>query len=153
MRTRRSVTGWLTVAMILGQLAIIWIKDLREHGASHAFLGYAPNLVAAATLPGLFVVLLLRRGFDADAPYAWSQLWREDAVLFKALLIVMAGLLAWEFAQVYRPNRTFDPQDIWATLAGGALWLATAFAGRALTAASHRRLVATNSILAESASP
>jgi hypothetical protein len=154
MATRRSTTGWMIVAMVLGQLAIIWIKDLREHGASHEFLGYAPNLVAAATLPNMFVALLLKRGFDASAPYAWSQLWREDAVILKSLLITVGGLLAWEFMQVYRPNRTFDTQDVWATLAGAASWLAGALACRALTVPSHRRLLAANPpSVAESASP
>jgi hypothetical protein len=132
----------MTVVMILGQLAIIRIKDLREHGATDDFLGYAPNLVAAATLPGLFVLLLLKRGVDAGSAYSWSSLWRETSVHVWALLITTGSLLAWEFVQVYRPNRTFDLQDVWATLVGAAVWIALVAAGRALTAGSHRRLVA-----------
>ena len=154
MSTRRSVTGWLTVVMILGQLAIIWIKDLREHGAAHDLLGYAPNLVAAATLPGLFVMLLLKREGDASASYSWAQLWRETAAHRNALLITTGFLLAWEFVQVYRPNRTFDLQDIWATLAGTVLWIVGVAAGRALTTGSHRRFVAASpETTAENTSP
>ena len=145
MRTRRSVGGWMTVVMILGQLAIIWIKDLREHGGAfvraHEFFGYAPNLVAAATLPSLFLAFFIKRGFDASEPYGWSQLCHEDTAIFKSLLVTVGCLLGWEFVQVYRPNRTFDVQDLWATLAGGASWLAVVMAGRALTAGSQRRLL------------
>ncbi|MBF6023562.1 hypothetical protein [Lysobacter niastensis] len=142
MATRRSIAGWMTVAMVMGQLAIIWIKDLREHGATEPFLGYAPNLVAAATLPGLWVSLRLKRGFDADLPHGWSQLWRDTVRHVLAVAVTSGCLLAWEFVQVYRPNRTFDLQDIWATLAGAALWFAAVAAGRALTAPAHRRFVA-----------
>lgn len=158
MRTRRSVSGWMIVSMILGQLAIIRIKDMREHGSdlvrSYEFFGYAQNLIAAATLPGLFLAFLMKRGFDADQPYGWSQLWREDAAIFKSLLITVGFLLGWEFVQVYRPNRTFDVQDLWAILAGGVLWLAVVVTGRSLTTSSHRHLLSSvNPSATENASP
>ena len=155
MSTRRSVGGWMTVVMVLGQLAIIRIKDLREQGATDDFLGYAPNLVAAATLPGLFVLLLLKRGVDPGSAYSWSSLWRETSVHAWSLLISTGALLAWEFVQVYRPNRTFDVQDIWATLVGAAVWIAFVATGRALTTGSHRRLVAASLVesTAENTSP
>ncbi|KGM55519.1 hypothetical protein N800_14530 [Lysobacter daejeonensis GH1-9] len=129
----------MTVLMTLGQLAIIWIKGLRENGATEAFLGYAPNLVAAATLPGLFVALQLQRGFGGTAVFGWTQLWRLTRTHAVALLISTGGLLAWEFAQVYRPNRTFDMQDVLATVAGAALWGAMVCVGRLATADTHRR--------------
>jgi hypothetical protein len=139
MHSRRTVSGWLVVLMIAGQLAILWIKEQREQGSAlvraHEFFGYAPNLVAALTLPCLFLGLSLksRRG-RMDEPYGWVRLWREDAAILKSLLGTVAGLLAWEFVQIHRPNRTFDWQDMWATLAGGGLFFAIVLAGRGLSA-------------------
>ena len=49
--------------------------------------------------------------------------------------LIARGPLAWEFVQVFRPNRTFDWQDVWATLAGGLLFLAIPLVGRGLSAA------------------
>lgn len=152
----RNVAGWMLVAMVLGQLAILRVKDLREQGGAFVraweFFGYAPNLIAAATLPGLFAGLLLkRRGHDADAAYGWSQAWRESRIHGIALLAALGFLLAWECVQVYRPNRTFDLQDAWATLAGGAPWLGLVLAGRALTPL-HRPAIATEA-LPENPSP
>jgi hypothetical protein len=133
---RRSVAGWLYVAMIAGQLAILEIKELREQGSAlvrdHAFFGYAPNLLAALTLPCLFLALSLKPG-NPDEPYRWARLWRENAALLRALLLTVGGLLAWEFIQPYRPNRTFDWQDVWATLAGGLLFLLVVLAARRAT--------------------
>jgi len=129
----RSVSGWLIVAMIAGQLAILE----REQGSAlvhgHAFFDYAPNLLAALTLPCFFLAMSLK-GRGADAPYRWPWLWRENVAIIKALLLTLGGLLAWEFIQVYRPNRTFDWQDVRATLAGGLLFLVVVLVTRIATA-------------------
>ena len=141
MVTRRTVSGCLFVVMILGQLAIVEIKDLRETGSTladrYGVFGYAPNLIAALTLPCLFLGLALKsRRRDLDAPYGWGCLWREQRAILLSGLTTTTGLLAWEFIQVYRPNRTFDWQDVWATLAGALLFFATIMTGRGLTSVS-----------------
>lgn len=137
MASRRSVAGWLTVVFILGQLAILGIKELREQGSSlaqqYALFGYAPNLVAAATLPWLVVALALKRSGPLESPYAWRELWHERRALCAGLLLSSGGLLAWEFIQRSRPNRTFDWQDIWATLASTGLCLAVVVIARWFT--------------------
>ncbi|WP_269790547.1 hypothetical protein [Stenotrophomonas sp. Iso1] len=137
MASRRSVAGWLTVVFILGQLAILGIKELREQGSplaqQYAFFGYAPNLVAAATLPWLVLAVALKRGGPLDGPYAWRDLWHEGRALCAGLLLSTGGLLAWEFIQRSRPNRTFDWQDIWATMGGTGLCMAVIVSARLFT--------------------
>ncbi|MFC5577621.1 VanZ family protein [Lysobacter niabensis] len=133
----RSVSGWLIVAMIAGQLAILEVKQLREEGSAlvhgHAFFDYAPNLLAALTLPCFFLAMSLK-GRSAGEPYRWPWLWRENVAILRALLLTLGGLLGWEFIQVYRPNRTFDWQDVWATLVGGLLFLLVVLVARIATA-------------------
>src|SRR5688572_1296526 len=129
MVTRRTVSGCLVVVMILGQLAILQVKELREQGSAlvrqHDAFGYAPNLIAALTLPCLILALVVKsRHHLRDEAYGWSRLWRESRATAASCLLAVAGLLAWEFLQVFRPNRTFDWQDVWATVAGGLLFLA-----------------------------
>ncbi|GAB3742882.1 hypothetical protein GCM10028795_00080 [Lysobacter olei] len=153
MTTRGSVAGWMSMLMVLGQLGVSGIKYLRESGDASAFLGYAPNLVAAATIPGLIVAVQLLRGAGSAAPYAWSQLWRETRTHALALLFSAGGLLAWEFVQVYRPNRTFDLQDVLATVAGAALWAAIVVVGRLSTEGAHRRADTILTAGTESTSP
>ncbi len=138
MGNRRSVAGWLTVAFIVGQLAILVIKELREQGsalvAQHAWFGYAPNLVAAFTLPWLVLALAVKRAGPPEQAYALGELWYASRALGAALLLPTAGLLAWEFIQRSRPNRTFDWQDVWATLAGAGLWLLIVLLARGIGA-------------------
>lgn len=141
MSTRRSVAGWLTVVFIVGQLAILWVKELREQGSplvqQYAFWGYAPNLIAAMSLPGLLLALALKRGGPLEDRYAWPQLWREYRTLGVALLATAGALLAWEFLQPFWANRTFDWQDVWASLLGAGAWLPLIFLARYCTRIPH----------------
>ncbi|MCD9087567.1 hypothetical protein [Stenotrophomonas sp. SY1] len=137
MSSRRSVAGWLTVVFVAGQLGILAIKELREQGSplveQYAVFGYAPNLIAALTLPWLVLALAVKRIGQADDAYAWRCLWHERRAITAALLLPTAGLLAWEFLQPFRPNRTFDWLDVWATLAGAGLWLAIVLLARGIS--------------------
>ena len=140
MVTRRTVSGCLVIVMVLGQLAILQVKELREQGSAlvrqYEAFGYAPNLIAASTLPCVLLALALKsRRFSRDAPYGWARLWREQRAIAISGVAATAALLGWEFVQVFRPNRTFDWQDVWATLAGGLLFIAIPLLGRGLTAA------------------
>ena len=140
MVTRRTVSGCLVIVMILGQLAILQVKELREQGSAlvrqYEAFGYAPNPIAALTLPCLLLAFALKsRRFPRDEPYGWARLWREQRAIAISGLAAMAGLLAWEFVQVFRPNRTFDWQDVYATLAGGVLLFTFSLIGRGLTVA------------------
>ena len=137
MTCRRSVAGWLTVVFIAGQLAILAVKELREQGSSLlqqiGLLGYAPNLIAALTLPALMMAVLVKRNGLPDDSYSWARLWRWQPAIAVALLLTLGALLGWEFLQPWRPNRSFDWQDIWATLAGTGAWLPFLFLARHCT--------------------
>ena len=138
MDNRRRLSSRLMLACVIGLGALQVVVELRGRGSaslrSHEFLGYAPNLLAAFALPffihGL-TVLSNRR--DDDGRYGWAQLWRENASIAASTAIAAGGLLLWEIIQVTRPNRTYDPQDISATLAGALAFLLVVLAGRRLT--------------------
>jgi hypothetical protein len=137
---RRTVSGCLVVAMILGQLAILQAKQLREQGSQwvrqYEAFGYAPNLIAALTVPCLVLAIALKsRRFRPDEPHGWARLRREQRAIAVAVLLAVAALLSREFLQVFRPNFIFDWQDVYATLAGGVLLFTFSLIGRGLTVA------------------
>lgn len=132
-RSRISARLVLVAAagLALVQCAIEVRARLHAGIGAHAFFGCAPNLFSAITLPFLFAGLTISRG---AADYDWSRAWRESRAWAAAVAIAPGGLLGWEFLQPYRPNRTFDWLDVFATLAGALLSVGIVGAGRLLTA-------------------
>ena len=131
---------WLAIAAFAAMEVVFQLRGSPTlHG--HAFLGYAPNLLAAFALPFGFhgLVVLSRR--DDGSHYGWAQLWRENASIAASTAVAAGGLVLWEFIQVTRPNRTYDPQDIAATLAGALAFLLVVLAGRRLTRHAHAGLL------------
>ena len=142
MDTRKRFSSRLMLACVIGLAVLQAVVELRVRGSAavrgHDFLGYAPNLLAAFALPFFFhgmMVLSNRR--DDGGQYSWAQLWRENASIAGSVAIAAGGLVLWEFVQVTRPNRTYDPQDIAATLAGALAFLLVVWAGRMLTRHAH----------------
>ena len=130
---------WLSMA-VLAMIEVV--VRLRTHGSpalrGHEVLGYAPNLLAAFALPFFFHGLMVQSVRRDDAGrYGWAQLWREDASIAASTAIAAGGLLLWEFVQRTRPNRTYDPQDIAATMAGSLAFLLVVIAGRRMTRRAH----------------
>ncbi len=125
---------WLSMAALAPIEVVI---QLRAHGSPALraldVLGYAPNLLAAFALPFFFHALLFLSNRDDGRDYGWAQLWREDASIAASTAIAAGGLVLWEFVQVTRPNRTYDPQDLVATVAGALAFLVVVLAGRMLT--------------------
>jgi glycopeptide antibiotics resistance protein len=113
---------------ITGMLLIIRVKSIRRHpgdlnSISH-FLGYAPNLIAAFSLPFLFLYFFIYYINSKKIKLPKPAVANSNKHLVYAGAIAMAGLLVWEFIQMYRPNRTFDIEDVTATVAGVLLfWL------------------------------
>jgi glycopeptide antibiotics resistance protein len=122
---------------IAGMLLIIRIKSIRRHpgelnGISH-FLGYAPNLIAAFCLPFLFLYFFIYYGNSKKIKTAKPAVVNSNRHLVYAGAIAMAGLLSWEFIQMYRPNRTFDVEDVTATVAGVLLFWLVMFTVKIIT--------------------
>ena len=133
---------WLSMAPLV---AIEVVIQLRAHGAPTLrgldVLGYAPNLLAAFALPFFFhALMVLSHRRDDGRPYGWAQVWREDARIAASTAVAAGGLVLWEFVQITRPNRTYDVQDIVATVAGALAFLLVVLAGRRLT--RHARVAA-----------
>ena len=142
MDTRKRLSSRLMLACVVGLAALQAVVELRVRGSAslrnHDFLGYAPNLLAAFALPFFFhgmMVLSNRRG--DGGPYGWPKLWRENESIAGSVAISTGGLVLWEAIQITRPNRTYDPQDIAATLAGALAFLLVVWAGRMLTHHVH----------------
>jgi glycopeptide antibiotics resistance protein len=122
---------------IAGMLLIIRIKSIRRHpeelnSISH-FLGYAPNLIAALTLPFLFLYFFIYYGNRKKIIPVNPAAVNSNRHLVYAGAIAMAGLLVWEFLQMYRPNRTFDVEDVIATVAGVFLFWIVMFTVKVIT--------------------
>ena len=142
MDNRKRLSSRLMLACVIGLAALQVVVELRVRGSaslrSNAFLGYAPNLFAAFALPFLFHGLTVLSGRrDDDDHYGWAQLWRENASISASTAIAAGGLVLWEFVQVTQPHRTYDPQDLVATLAGALAFLLVVLAGRSLTRRAH----------------
>jgi glycopeptide antibiotics resistance protein len=111
---------------IAGMLLIIRIKSIRKHSGGlinrYHFLDYAPNLIAAFCLPFLFMYFFIYSGNNKKSTQAKPVAVNRNKDMIYAGVIAMVGLLAWEFIQLSRPNRTFDAEDIAATVAGVVLF-------------------------------
>lgn len=88
-------------------------------------LGVAPNLFAV----GLSVFAALTFFFPRRVSIDDRRRMRLRNAAFAALAILgMGGLVGWEFVQESSTLFVFDPSDLFATAAGGALsWAAYAF--------------------------
>ena len=138
MDNRKRLSSRLMLTCVIGLAALEAVVEVRARGSAflrgQEFLGYAPNLLAAFALPCFFhglSVLSVRR--DDGGGYGWTQLWRESASIAGSVAVAAGGLLLWEFVQVTRPNRTYDPQDLAATMAGALAFLLVVGVGRRLT--------------------
>ena len=130
---------WLSMAALA---PIELVVQLRAHGSPVLrgldLLGYAPNLLAGFALPIFFhALMVLSHRRDDGRQYDWRQVWRENASIAASTAVAAGGLLLWEFVQITRPNRTYDPQDIAATVAGALAYLLVVVAGRMLTRGAH----------------
>ena len=130
---------WLSTAALVPIEVVI---RLRAQGSPALrgldVLGYAPNLLAAFALPFFFhALMVLSDRRDDGRHYGWAQLWREDARIAASTAVAAGGLVLWEFVQTTRPHRTYDPQDIAATVAGALAFLLVVVAGRTLTRRAH----------------
>ncbi len=80
--------------------------DFETYAISQWLVGAVPNLLPAAVLPALIFI-------------------RPRSVRFKDYLdvvfAILLGLIAYEFAQLWMPSRTFDVSDIVASILGAAL--------------------------------
>ena len=75
--------------------------------------GSLPNFLAALIL-GLIVLII--------------KLPRTPSARLRPILAIVAGLSAYELAQLWMPNRVFDWADLLATILGGAVcWSLTLF--------------------------
>ncbi len=138
-RTIKYLSGnrILLLLFIAGMLLIIWIKSIRRQHSDltnqYHFLGYAPNLIAAFYLPCLFLYFFTYYSNKKKSTQAEPVAVNNNKNLIYAGGITMAGLLAWEFIQMYRPNRTFDVEDVTATVAGVALFWLVMFTAKKIT--------------------
>jgi len=97
--------------MASGAVYLVAVKLTRGgsiHLASEWLAGVLPNLVCGAVIP---LAAFLSRKSLRVRDFLWMT-------LFSSL-----GLCAYEFAQIWMPRRTFDWDDVLATIAGTILAL------------------------------
>lgn len=105
---------YFVVFAVLPGLAYQFVQDnLREVSRGPLFdyaLGITPNALGGVSLTAALIVI--GRGGE------FVPRWVSDAHLAALALL---GLWAWEAAQIWLPNGTFDPHDIAWTVPGVAL--------------------------------
>jgi VanZ like family len=112
-RSRPSLARQIAAGAIMaaggGYVAAVKLTREGDSVLASAWLaGVLPNLVCGAIVP--LVAFLSRRALRVG-DFLWMT------------LFTLVGLCLYEFAQLWMPRRTFDWDDVWATMAGALLAL------------------------------
>jgi glycopeptide antibiotics resistance protein len=104
----------------LALLAVLLLFTLFEELYLRRWLWshYGSKSILAGSLPNFLAVLVLGVGLIVIKPP------REGKSVLRPIAAIVAGLTLYEIAQIWMPNRTFDWNDLFATILGGVVcWL------------------------------
>lgn len=110
-----------TYYLILLALTLIFTLYEELHLRRWLFHYFGHNSVVAGSLPNFLAVLVFSVAFTVIKPPA------NPRAILRTIVAVVIGLTLYEIAQIWMPHRTFDWNDIAATLLGGIFaWIVLA---------------------------